>query len=90
MPPLETWWRLQMTKTRLAAKAYAAGARREPCTSSDCAAMQELPCRARGWGRSAKAPHAFDRPARGEANIARLLDLPINSVTRLRVARRAG
>jgi hypothetical protein len=45
-----------------------------------------------GLGRidEGEAPHAFDpSPLEAKANISRLLDLPINSVTRLE-ARRAG
>ena len=86
--------RLQMAKgMRLAeAKTYVAGklgvSERD---LSDCAAMQELRAE-HGLGRiyEGEAPHAFDpSPLEAKANIARLLDLPINSVTRLE-ARRAG
>ena len=80
--------RLQMAKgMRLAeAKTYVAGklgvAERD---LSDCAAMQELRGEL-GLGRiyEGEAPHPFDpSPLEAKANISRLLDLPINSVTRL-------
>lgn len=86
--------RLQMAKgMRLAkAKAYVAGklgvAERD---LSDCAAMQELRGEL-GLGRidEGEAPHAFDpSPMEAKANVSRVLDLPINSVTRLE-ARRTG
>jgi len=81
--------RLQMAKgMRLTeAKTYVAGklgvAERD---LSDCAAMQELRGEL-GLGRiiEGEAPHAFDpSPMEAKANISRLLDLPINSVERLR------
>jgi dimethylamine--corrinoid protein Co-methyltransferase len=86
--------RLQMAKgMRLtAAKAYVAGKLGVSTRDlSDCAAMQELRAE-HGLGQifEGEAPHPFDPgPLEAKANIARLLDLPINSVTRLE-ARRAG
>jgi dimethylamine--corrinoid protein Co-methyltransferase len=86
--------RLQMAKgMRLAAaKTFVAG---RLGTSerdlSDCAAMQELRAE-HGLGRidEGEAPHAFDpSPLEAKANISRLLDLPINSVTRLEARRGA-
>ena len=80
--------RMQMAKgMRLAeAKTYVAGklgvGERD---LSDCAAMQEVRGEL-GLGRidEGEAPHAFDPgPLEAKANISRLLDLPINSVTRL-------
>jgi dimethylamine--corrinoid protein Co-methyltransferase len=81
--------RMQMAKgMRLAeAKTYVAGklgvAERD---LSDCAAMQELRGEL-GLGRiiEGEAPHAFDpSPLEAKATISRLLDLPVNSVERLR------
>ena len=86
--------RLQMAKgMRLAAaKAYVAGklgvSERD---LSDCAAMQEVRGEL-GLGRidEGEAPHAFDpSPMEAKANIARVLDLPINSVTRSEARRGA-
>ena len=86
--------RLQMAKgMRLAAaKAYVAGklsvVERD---LADCAAMQELRAE-HGLGQiyEGEAPHAFDpSPLEAKANIARLLDLPVNSVTRLDARRGA-
>jgi len=84
--------RLQMAKgMRLAeAKRYVAGklgvAERD---LSDCAAMQELRAE-HGLGQidEGEAPHPFDpSPMEAKASISRLLDLPINSVTRLEARR---
>ena len=81
--------RLQMAKgMRLAeAKAYAADKLGVAARDlSDCAAMQELRGEL-GLGRidEGEAPHAFDpSPMEAKANISRVLDLPINSVERLR------
>ncbi len=53
---------------------------------SDCVAMQEVRADL-GLGRilEGEAPHPFDpSPMEAKANIARLIDLPINSVERLR------
>ncbi len=86
--------RVQMAKgMRLAkAKAYVAGklgvAERD---LSDCATMQEFRGEL-GLGRinEGEAPHAFDpSPMEAKANISRLLDLPVNSVTRLEARRGA-
>jgi dimethylamine---corrinoid protein Co-methyltransferase len=86
--------RLQMAKgMRLAAaKAYVAGKLGVAARDlSDCAAMQELRGEL-GLGRinDGEAPHAFDpSPMEAKANVGRLLDLPINSVTRFEARRGA-
>jgi len=86
--------RLQMAKgMRLAAaKTYVAErlgmAERD---LADCAAMQEVRGEL-GLGRiyEGEAPHALDpSPLEAKANISRLLDLPVNSVTRLEARRSA-
>jgi dimethylamine--corrinoid protein Co-methyltransferase len=86
--------RLQMAKgMRLSeAKRYVAGklgvAERD---LSDCAAMQEIRADL-GLGQilEGEAPHPFDpSPMEAKANISRLLELPINSVTRLEARRGA-
>jgi dimethylamine--corrinoid protein Co-methyltransferase len=86
--------RLQMAKgMRLAAaKDYVAGKLGVSARDlSDCAAMQELRAE-KGLGQiyEGEAPHPFDpSPLEAKANISRLLDLPINSVTQLEARRGA-